>query len=55
LARDIGFCVLTAGHFETEKPGLILLGRELETMTRRQKAAIEYIYLNDQSPWQTRA
>ncbi|MDR1395137.1 MAG: Nif3-like dinuclear metal center hexameric protein, partial [Deltaproteobacteria bacterium] len=54
LAQDAGFCVLAAGHFETEKPGLLLLGRELEKMTGRLAAAVEYICLTDQSPWQTR-
>ncbi|MDR2422538.1 MAG: Nif3-like dinuclear metal center hexameric protein, partial [Deltaproteobacteria bacterium] len=55
LAAERGFCVLAAGHYETEKPGLIRLGRELEKLTRRQDATIEYIYLLDQSPWQTGA
>ncbi|MDR1083578.1 MAG: Nif3-like dinuclear metal center hexameric protein [Deltaproteobacteria bacterium] len=55
LAADTGFCVLSAGHYETEKPGLLKLGRHLEKITGRLGAAVEYMYLNDQSPWQTRA
>jgi dinuclear metal center YbgI/SA1388 family protein len=52
LAEEAGFCVLACGHYETEKPGLARLGRELEKLTRRLKATVEYIYLDDQSPWQ---
>ncbi|MDR1871155.1 MAG: Nif3-like dinuclear metal center hexameric protein [Deltaproteobacteria bacterium] len=55
LAGDLGFCVLAAGHYETEKPGLIRLGQALERKTRRSDATIEYIYLSDQSPWRTKA
>jgi putative NIF3 family GTP cyclohydrolase 1 type 2 len=54
LAEEAGLLVIAAGHFETEKPGLDLLGQELEILTRRSGATIDYIYLHDQSPWQTR-
>jgi dinuclear metal center YbgI/SA1388 family protein len=55
LAEELGFCVLAAGHFETEKPSLLRLGRELEKMTSRLGATIEYIYLSEQSPWRAMA
>ncbi|MDR1578091.1 MAG: Nif3-like dinuclear metal center hexameric protein [Deltaproteobacteria bacterium] len=51
LAEEANFCVLAAGHYETESPGLLRLGQELEKITRRLGATIEYIYLSEHSPW----
>jgi putative NIF3 family GTP cyclohydrolase 1 type 2 len=52
-AAEAGLPICSAGHFETERPGLERLARELAVETDRMGGGVELIVLPETSPFRT--